>query len=437
MNLSIFGLGYVGCVMAGCLAARGHRVIGVDINADKLAAVAEGRLPLVEPNLAPLIARAVADGLLTTTMDASYAVANSDMSLICVGTPSRSDGRLDLTHLEDVSRHIGDALRKVTSFHSVVMRSTLMPTTTEDKIIPLLEQESGRRAGVDFGVGVNPEFLREGTGVEDYNAPPLTVIGADDARTAAAVESLYAHLDAPVMRCGLRQAEMIKYAANAWHATKITFANEIGALCKAMAIDSHAVMEALCRDTKLNIAPAYLRPGFAFGGSCLPKDLRALTALARHKEIAVPLLSAILPSNTARIDHALRLIQATGQRKIGLIGISFKPATDDMRESPLVTLAQHLIQDGYRVRVYDPNVQPDRLIGANRDLINARLPDLAAMMVSNLEALILDADVIVIGHPLSAYDALVPLLREDQHVIDLVRGNALQHHHAHYHGIAW
>src|SRR5215218_2176261 len=377
MKVSVFGLGYVGSVSAASFAADGHEVVGVDVNADKVAAVNAGKSPIVEPGLDEQLADAVAQGRLRATTDTADAVASTEVSLLCVGTPSRKNGSLDLTYLERVATQIGAELARKAAYHVVVIRSTVLPGTTHDVVIPALERASGKKYGEGFGVSVNPEFLREGTALKDFRKPPLTLVGHNHAADAAPTKALYDSVDAPLFATSIRVAEMMKYTSNTWHAVKVVFANEIGNLCKKMNVDSHEVMDIFCRDEKLNLSPYYLKPGFAFGGSCLPKDVRALQYRAKEMDVELPRISQILPSNKAQIQHALDQVLETGKKKVGLLGFSFKAGTDDLRESPIVILAEALLGKGYHLCIYDKNVSLARLVGANRTYINEQIPHLS------------------------------------------------------------
>jgi nucleotide sugar dehydrogenase len=422
MRISVFGLGYVGAVSAACLASRGHEVIGVDVNPVKVDLISRGQAPVVEERIGELTARVVADGSLRATMDAAEAVAETDVSLVCVGTPSAPNGSLATTYLERVAEQIGRALpgRRRTGRHTVVFRSTMLPGTCTDLLVPILERSSGLTAGVGFGVAVNPEFLREGSSVRDFFDPPKTVIGEYDAASGDVVAALYEGLPGEVFRVPVPVAEMAKYADNAFHGLKIAFANELGAISQALRVDSHQVMEIFLADRKLNISPAYLRPGFAFGGSCLPKDLRGLVYAARRADVSVPLLSHVLPSNEEHLKRAFDLVTASGRRKIGLFGLSFKPGTDDLRESPLVELAERLLGKGYDLRIYDAGVTLSRLIGANREYIDSRLPHLGELLSNDADAVLDHAEVCVIG---CADDAVLAALdrADDRVIVDLVR----------------
>src|SRR5437588_7560677 len=397
MRVSVFGLGYVGCVSAACLASRGHQVVGVDVNPVKVDLVGAGKAPVVEERIGELTARVGRDGALRGTTDAAAAVAASDVSLVCVGTPSAPNGSLSTAYLERVTEQIGEAVAGREDRHTVVFRSTMLPGTCLDLLVPILEKSSGGTAGVDFGVAVNPEFLREGSSVRDFFAPPKTVIGELDAASGDAVAALYAGLPGEVFRVPIPVAEMTKYADNAFHGVKIGFANELGAICRALGLDSHRVMEVFLADRKLNISPAYLRPGFAFGGSCLPKDLRGLVHAAHRADVSVPLLAHVLPSNEEHLRRAFELVARTGKRRVGLFGLSFKPGTDDLRESPLVELAERLLGKGYDLRIYDANVSLSRLMGANREYIEQRLPHLGDLLSNSVHDVLDHAEVYLVG----------------------------------------
>lgn len=434
MRISVFGLGYVGCVSAACLASMGHEVVGVDVNPAKIELVNGGRAPIVEERIGELVERAVREGRLRATSDAAAAVGSSELSLVCVGTPSAPNGSLSTTYLERVAEQIGRALRPG---HVVVFRSTMLPGTCAELLIPILELSSGLRAGADFGVAVNPEFLREGTSVRDFFAPPKTVIGESDPASGDVVAGLYEGLPGEVFRVPIPVAEMTKYADNAFHAVKIGFANELGAVCQALGVDSYQVMDVFLADRKLNISPAYLRPGFAFGGSCLPKDLRGLVYAARKADVSVPLLSHVLPANEAHLRRAFDLVTAPGLRKVGMFGLSFKPGTDDLRESPLVELAERLLGKGYDLRIYDANVSMSRLMGANREYIAERLPHLGDLLADSVAEVLDHAEVCVIGSTDPAVlDGLDGFRGK---VIDLVRvpGAATHRGRRDYVGIGW
>jgi GDP-mannose 6-dehydrogenase len=420
MRISVFGLGYVGSVSAACLAAQGHEVVGVDVNPTKVELMSRGQAPVVEERIGELTAEVVGSGALRATTDVAEAVRESEISLVCVGTPSASNGSLSTAYLERVAEEIGAVLAGLDRWHTVVFRSTMLPGTCTDLLIPILEKESGKTAGVDFGVAVNPEFLREGSSVKDFFDPPKTVIGELDARSADSVAEMYQGLPGEIHRVPIAVAEMAKYADNCFHGLKIAFANELGAISRALGVDSHKMIEVFLSDTKLNISPAYLKPGFAFGGSCLPKDLRGLVYAARRADVAVPLLSHVLPSNEEHLKRAIELVVATGRRKVGLFGLSFKPGTDDLRESPLVELAERLLGKGYDLKIYDSNVALSRLMGANREYVEGRLPHLADVLTNDVDEVFAHAEVCVVGN---TEQAVLDVLAEpgDRVVVDLVR----------------
>ena len=437
MRVTVFGLGYVGCVSAACLARDGHTVIGVDVSAQKVAAVASGRSPLIEPGLDDLVGNMVRARRLRATDDSRTAVHDSEVSLICVGTPSNGNGSLDLRFVENVCRQIGAALATHSSYHVVVVRSTVLPGTVQEVLVPILERESGRVAGKDFGVCMNPEFLREGTALKDYYAPSHVIIGELDEQSGERVACLYRAVDAPVRRTSIRTAEMLKYVNNAFHAVKVVFANEIGAMCKSHGIDGQQVMDLFCEDSRLNISCAYLKPGFAFGGSCLPKDLRALVYRAKNRDVDCPMLSAALRSNQQLIERSIRMVESTGRKKIGILGLAFKPRTDDVRESPVVTLVETLVGRGYQVCVFDDTVDPKRLVGANRLFLERELPHIASLMRTSIDAVVSESEVVVVANPSSAFRNVGDTIREDQMLIDLA-GIARTHPPAaHYEGIHW
>jgi GDP-mannose 6-dehydrogenase len=420
MRLSVFGLGYVGTVCAGCLSAAGHEVIGVDINPQKVECVNSGRAPIIEPEIDELIEEGVRKGRLSATTVAGDAVLNSELSLVCIGTPSLGNGNLDSSYVESACEQIGAALRRKAAPHLVVIRSTLLPGTTESILIPRLEAASGRRHGPSLGVCYSPEFLREGSSVRDFYNPPKIVIGQDVASNGQAVAEMYAALDAPTVRPSIRVAEMVKYVDNAFHAMKVSFANEIGNICKQVGADSHEVMSIFCLDQKLNLSSAYLKPGFAFGGSCLPKDLRALTHQAKRCDIETPLLSAILPSNHHQVQLGIERIVSFQKKRIRFVGMSFKPDSDDLRESPLVAIVETLLGKGYTVRVHDPHVSMNRLIGANRRYVDEHLPHLSSVLVDSLEQLVAESEVIVLGHGTENARSATRAARSGQVVLDLV-----------------
>jgi len=438
MNISIFGLGYVGCVTAACLAKDGHTVTGVDINNYKVDLIRSGKSPLIEPGLEELIINGHAANRLHATTQAEEAIQESEISLVCVGTPSNENGSLDLRYIKRVCQEIGAALKHKNAYHVVVIRSTVLPGTVEETLIPILEQESGLRAGADFGVCMNPEFLREGSAIRDYYQPSFVVIGEIDQRSGNPLEEIYAPVDAPLFRTQIRNAEMVKYACNAFHALKVVFANEIGSICKRDGIDGQEVMEIFVQDRRLNISPVYLRPGYAFGGSCLPKDVRALIYRAKEVDAETAVLNAIMPSNHTQVMEAVRMVERTNRKKIGLLGLSFKPDTDDLRESPAITLAETLFGRGYQLKIFDDKVQLSRLIGANKSFLEQQLPHIAALMCESIEELVAESDVLVVTHGSKDFLQAAQWTRADQVLIDLVGTfkNAPQLK-AQYEGIAW
>lgn len=421
MDIAVYGLGYVGAVVTAALASRGHRLIGVDVDAYKVRLVQQGRSPIVEPGLEELLRAGVAAGRIEATTDHTAAVAQTDMAMLCVGTPSLPHGGLDVSHLVRVAGSVGEALRqrKRRRRYRVVVRSTVLPGMVEQHVIPALEQASGLKAGPDFGVAIHPEFLREGSALDDFFHPPKTVIGSDREEDARRVAALYRGVRAPLILTSLKTAAMVKYADNAFHALKVVFANEVGLLCRQLGVNAGEVMEIFCHDTQLNLSPAYLRPGFAFGGSCLPKDLRALTRTAREHEVPAPLLHAIVESNQRLIQRAADFVLGTGKKRVGILGFAFKPGTDDLRESPMVALMEILLGKGCRLKLYDPHVSLSRLIGANRRFIQQRIPHLARLMVEQPDELLRQAQVVVLGNALPEYDALLARLSPGQLVLDL------------------
>jgi GDP-mannose 6-dehydrogenase len=437
MKICVLGLGYVGAVSAGCLAREGHLVIGVDPETVKVDLINDGKAPIIEKDIGQIIEAQVSAGRLRATIDVTAAVLNTDLFLVCVGTPSRSNGDIDLTHLRRVCEQVGTALRHHPAAPIVVIRSTVLPGTMRSLVIPVLEERSGRRAGVDFGVCINPEFLREGSAVDDFFNPPKTVIGELNRASGDLPASLYAGMAAPMVRTDIETAEIVKYADNAWHALKVGFANEIGNFCKALEVDSHRVMDIFRRDTKLNLSPYYLKPGFAFGGSCLPKDLRALLHKAKTLDVALPILTAILPSNEGQIERGVRAVIAQGRRKVGVLGFSFKAGTDDLRESPVVELMERLIGKGYDLRVFDANVNLAKIRGANRDYILNRIPHISRLMVSSVDEVLAHAETIVIGNAATEFRDVPRCLNERQTLIDLVRVTDSRSVAGIYEGICW
>jgi GDP-mannose 6-dehydrogenase len=438
MRISVFGLGYVGAVSAACLARDGHGVIGCDVDETKLQLIRSGRTPIVEDGMSELIAAAHRSGRLTVTDDPERAVRDSELSFVCVGTPSLKGGAQDLAALRRLAEQLGAALKGKPEFHVIVIRSTVLPGTTDELVKPVIEIHSGKRAGEDFGLCFQPEFLREGSSIRDYDDPPYTVVGIDTERSVRALQQVFGHLPGEFITTAVRTAEMLKYCCNAFHAAKITFANEIGRVCQSLGVDSHAVMDLVCRDTRLNISPAYLKPGFAFGGSCLPKDLKALLQAARSRDGEVPLLMSLLPSNAVHLDHAVELVLGTGKRSVGLLGLSFKAGTDDLRDSPLVSMAERLIGKGLDLKIYDPAVNVARLFGANRRYIEETIPHVSSLMKEACDDVVRHSDVIVIGlgEP-RVLNSLSEHTRDDQILVDLVNIPDRGRIRGHYHGVCW
>jgi GDP-mannose 6-dehydrogenase len=419
MDVSVFGLGYVGCVTAACLARNGHTVIGVDVNADKVAMINNGQAPIVEPGLSDLIQQVVGDGRLRATTDLAEAVHATSIGLICVGTPSKSGGEPSLEAIGRIGRDVGRALAGRTSPFALVLRSTALPGTTETVLLPPLQEEAGPHAPVR--VAVNPEFMREGASLHDFDHPPYVLVGANDPQIASVMKALYAGVKAPLVRTTIRSAELVKYASNAFHGLKVAFANEMGDLAEMLGADGQEVMRIFALDTKLNASGAYLRPGFAFGGSCLPKDLRALTWAGRIHGVDTPVISSVMPSNDAQIRSAIDRVLALGRRRIGVLGLAFKPNTDDLRESPVVRLVEALIGKGLDVRVFDRNVSIARLVGANRQYIETEIPHIASLLCAEPADLAVHAEGVVIGTQSDDAKQLLRLLRPDQAVVDLTR----------------
>lgn len=437
-RVSVFGLGYVGCVSAGCLAKEGHEVVGVDVASDKVDLINRGSATIVEDGVQELISTMVSSKRLRATTDVAQAVADTEVSLVCVGTPSRANGGLNLAYVERVCMEIGAAIKAKGKIHTVVIRSTVLPGTVHDLVIPALEKSSGLKSGVGFHVCANPEFLREGTSIRDFYDPPFTVIGSESEEGAQAVRDLYGGLDAPVFVVPVRVSEMVKYTCNAFHGLKVAFANEIGNICAAQGIDSHEVMRIVCEDRKLNISPAYLRPGFAFGGSCLPKDLRAVTFRARELDVETPLLRSVLESNALQVERAFRLIVDSGKRKVGVLGLAFKPGTDDLRESPLVALVERLIGRGFEVKVYDRYVREAQITGANRTFIEKEIPHIWSLMAETADEVVDTAEVIVLGTDIARSVVLSEERTRDKAIVDLVRvRDRVVESAAGYRGITW
>jgi GDP-mannose 6-dehydrogenase len=437
LRISVFGLGYVGTVSAGCLADDGHEVVGVDPLPTKVDLINRGLSPIIETDIGEIIAATFKAGRLRATSDPVEAIRDTELSFVCVGTPSQANGNLDLRYIRRICEQIGEALKSKSARHTVAIRSTILPGTMHKMVIPTLEEFSGKKAGVDFGVCNNPEFLREGSAVKDFRQPPKTVIGELDQASGDILAALYKKVDAPLIRTNLESAEMVKYVDNSWHALKIGFANEIGNLCKSLGLDAHVVMNIFCQDHKLNISPAYLLPGFAFGGSCLPKDLRALSYQAKMHDLHLPIITSILPSNEMQIARGVQLITEKGHTRVGILGFSFKAGTDDLRESPLIEVIERLIGKGYDLRIYDKNVNIARLVGANRDFILNHIPHISKLMVGDVDAVLNHAQTVVIGNKDPDFKVVPGRLREGQFLVDFVRVTEGSSKNGNYDGICW
>ncbi len=439
VSISLFGLGYVGSVSAACFAQMGHKVVGVDVSRDKVAMLESGKSPIIEARIGALIAEAHSEGRLHATTDAKDAVLQTDISFVCVGTPSLRSGKLDLSHIEHVSREIGAALREKNARHTVVLRSTVLPGTTESVVIPILESASGQKAGVNFNVVYNPEFMREGSAVADFLQPPYTILGSREPQHLILLREVYKEIPGIIFETTIPVAEMVKYVSNLFHAVKVGFANEIGTLCKHLGVDTQVVTQIFTSDTKLNISPAYLSPGFAFGGSCLPKDLRAITYKAKELDLELPVLQALMPSNAGHVERAIEAVLRTKKRKISLLGLSFKAGTDDLRESPQVQLIKRLLGEGCHICIWDPDVSLGRLTGSNRQYIEDVIPHIGSLLSINLEAVIRDAEVVIIGTRSADQAQVSGFLRADQIVIDLINLDVARRPKspASYEGICW
>ena len=436
--ISVFGLGYVGSVTAACFAGKGHKVVGIDVAKDKVESMAAGRTPILEPGIQEIISDFHAKGQLSATMDVEKAVRETDVSFICVGTPSQPNGKLDLKGIKHVCEQIGAVLKTKDAFHIVATRSTILPGTTADVITPALEAASGKKAGRDFGVATNPEFLREGSAIKDFLNPPMTVLGVNDPKSEAAMRELYAWVPAELFAVPVYAAEMVKYACNSFHALKVAFANEIGTLCKHAGVDTEGVTKIFLSDKQLNISTYYLNPGFAFGGSCLPKDVRALAYLGKELDCKLPLIESILPSNNEHIERAIQAILARGKKKVGMLGLSFKSGTDDLRESPQVLLIKRLIGEGYQARIWDENVYLGRLIGSNRQFIEDNIPHIGSLLSNDFAQVVNESEIIVVSSKVDK-EKLEALLQPHHIVIDLIslhKQNRV-HHKGEYEGICW
>ncbi|KNY26584.1 nucleotide sugar dehydrogenase [Pseudobacteroides cellulosolvens] len=437
MNISVFGLGYVGVVTIAYLTSRNHNVVGVDVNSLKVKMLNEGICPIVEKDVPEMLKDAKDKGLISATVDAAEAIGKTELSIICVGTPSEPNGNLDTKYLKNACEEAGKSIRDKVSPHIFVFRSTMLPGTMRNIVIPILESSSGKKQNEGFYVVFNPEFLRESTAVFDFYNPPKTVVGSDSEEIAQKVLSLYEGLPGPMIKTKIEVAEMVKYVDNNFHALKITFANEIGHICKSIGLDSHEVMNIFMKDTKLNISTYYLKPGFAFGGSCLPKDLRAINYLARTLDLELPLLSSLLPSNHNQIQSAIKRIISQGKNKIGIAGFSFKEGTDDLRESPMIDIIEALIGKGYDLKLYDRNVYVAKLVGANKDYIEKHIPHISALMVDSLDEILEDRELIIIGNKDPEFIRIIEEARDDQMIFDLVRMGDKVYERANYEGICW
>ena len=437
MKISIFGLGYVGAISAGCLAKNGHEIIGVDPNQTKVDLINQGKSPVIEKDIGEIIKTKVNDGKLRATVSVGDAINDTEISLICVGTPSQSNGNLDLKYVKNVCEQIGKALRDKKEFHIIVVRSTMLPGSMMNTVIPLLENTSGKVAGNEFGICNNPEFLREGTAVYDFFNPPKTVIGESDAKSGNIVAELYKNMHAPLIRTDVKTAEMVKYVDNVWHALKVGFANEIGNICKKLELDGHKVMNIFCQDQKLNLSPYYLKPGYAFGGSCLPKDVRALNYKAQSLDLDLPILNAILPSNQRQIENGIKMVIEAEHKNIGILGMSFKAGTDDLRESPIVELIERLLGKGYDIRIYDRNVNFAALMGANKDYIINHIPHISKLLCKTIDEVLLHSNTIVIGNGDEEFKNLNSKLNSQHVIIDLINIAELGTAGGRYHGICW
>ncbi len=437
MKISIFGLGYVGAVSAACFAGDGHEVVGVDVSETKVNLINSGKTPIIEEGIGELIAKTVSEGSLRATTDVREAILSTEISLVCVGTPSNENGSLKLDYVERVSEQIGEVLADKPERHIVVFRSTMLPGTIEMLVKPALERSSGKKAGIDFDLCVNPEFLREGSSIKDFYSPPFTLIGTDKPGAGQRLRELYSSVDAPIYVTPIGAAEMVKYACNCFHGLKVAFANEIGNVCKESGIDSHDVMDVFVKDTKLNLSPYYLKPGFAFGGSCLPKDLRALSYRAKELDVPVPVLEATLTSNLLQIERAVQMVTRTGKKKVGFLGFAFKAGTDDLRESPVVSIIERLIGKGYDVRLYDREVSVAKLVGANKEYIENEIPHISRLMAESVEDILAHSEVVVVGNKADEFNTIANKISEDTLIIDLVRIFGKRTSDASYQGICW
>lgn len=436
MKISIFGLGYVGAVSCACFAKEGHQVIGVDVNEHKVELINSGKSPIVEKDLDDYIADGNKNGLLKATTDVHKAIHESEISIICVGTPSQINGNIDLSYIYKVCLQIGEALKTKEKYHTVIIRSTVVPGTVR-QCIQILEDNSGKKHIEEFDLGSNPEFLREGTAIYDFWNPPYTIIGIESEKSIAVLKELYKNIDAPLYTLRPEESEMIKYANNNFHAVKITFANEIGNICKELGVDGHVVMDIVSKDKKLNLSSYYMKPGFAFGGSCLPKDVRGLNYRAKLLDVKTPLLNSLIDSNENQVQRGLQLIYNTGKRKIGVLGFAFKAGTDDLRESPMITLIETLIGKGFDLSLYDANVLLSKLMGKNKDFIIGRIPHISRLLKAGAEQVVEEADVIILGNKSEEFKEILPQIPKDKIIIDLVRIDKNKTTEDNYVGICW
>lgn len=436
MKISVFGLGYVGVVSCACFSREGHQVIGVDVSQTKVDLINNGKATIIEKGLEEVISKSVSEGLLKGTTDYEQAVQQTSISFICVGTPSLPNGSINLAFIYEVMNQIGRGIAEKKEFHTVVIRSTVKPGTLKT-CLGIIEDVSGKKHGKQFGIVSNPEFLREGSAMEDFVHPPYTILGSDSEKSISVLRELYKNIEAPIHAIRPEEAELVKYANNNFHALKITFANEIGNICKEHEVDGHVVMDLVSKDTKLNLSPYYLKPGFAFGGSCLPKDVRGLTQIAKAKDLSTPLLSSLLESNVNQINRALNLIYSLSSRKIGVLGFAFKAGTDDLRESPVVELIETLIGKGYDLKVYDSNVQLSSLMGKNKEYISNHIPHIYRLLEQNISDIINHADILIIGNKAEEFKALLEDIPESKIIIDLVRIDKTKSSKDNYIGICW
>lgn len=438
MNISIFGLGYVGSVSSACLANRGYHVIGVDTNQMKVDMINAGKAVIVEPGLADLTAQVVGSGHLRATLDIVDAILHSSLSYICVGTPSKKDNSLDLQYIERICEDIGRALKEKQEHHIIVCRSTMFPGSIRNVVIPILEKYSDKQEGQEFSVCINPEFMKEGTAIQDFYEPPKNVVGTSDPSVREVLSQInLTCTNMPTIFLDIEEAELLKYVNNIWHALKVGFANEIGNVCKSLNIDSHLIMDVFCKDTKLNISSHYLKPGFAFGGSCLPKDLRAFLYESQILNLNLPIIGSVLPSNRTQIDTALNMVVEQGNKKVGVLGFCFKANTDDLRESPIVELIERLIGKGYELTLFDKNLSDSKLYGANRDYLLNHIPHISDLMVDSIDELLARSQTIIIGNKAHEFESVLDTLAPDQCVVDLVRIRTAFPKTEQYSGICW